>query len=52
MDGMGMDSGMDGMNGMFPENLVYAREYWYIIIAVIAAFMSIRVGRFVYSRLR
>ena len=49
MGGMSMDSGMPGM---FPENLIYARQYWYIVIAVVAAFMSIRVGRFVYSRLR
>ena len=49
MDGMGMDS---GMTGMFPENLVYARDYWYLVIAVIAVFMFIRVGRFVHSRLR
>lgn len=47
--GMHSDS---GMTTMYPENRIYAQEFWYIIAAAIAIFAFIRIGREITSRLR
>lgn len=41
-----------GMTSMYPENRVYAQEFWYIIAAATAIFACVRIGRAMESRSR
>lgn len=47
-----MDSHGTHTTSMYPENRVYAQEFWYIIAAATAIFACIRIGRAIRSRLR